>query len=44
MENSQAKVAGDEAAGVVSLPVIGPTPPVIGSSLLVTSEGCGTIF
>ena len=44
MENSQAKVAGegfrasDRAVGVVSLPVIGPTLPVTGSSSSVTSE------
>ena len=44
METSQAKVAGegfgagDGAAVVVLLPVIGPTPPVTGSSSLVTFE------
>jgi hypothetical protein len=45
MENSQDKVAGegfgadDGAAGVVSLPVPGYTPPVTGSSSPMTSEG-----
>jgi hypothetical protein len=50
MENSQDKVAGegfgadDGAAGVVSLPVPGYTPPVSGSSPPVTSEGGVTPF